>query len=434
MAPKEDHSSRSSDSNRLPSSSSVGNKTIADVGCDKEEGLGDRTNNNKQAKRSGLVEMIRKWLFESNSRRYYVAATFVLSYASMYMYRNRRAFKSRAWAALLPMFQGQDYQKATNASLSFLRSVATKGLVERALVSTSGIIFLEKNRGGGKRKGVWRKAALPPNSANLQSDLLEILTKGGCSDVSALPESLMSRLSTPLLAALPFVYLAIMAKILKRLHGGDDIMPSIQENRGCTTFRDVAGLNHIQDEVAEVVSYLEDPGTYREMGAKPPKGILLYGPPGSGKTLLAKAVAGEAKCDTFIACSGSDFCEMFVGRGAARVRALFGRARTSAKAQQRGQLRQKLGLSWLIPERVDSQKASAIIFIDEFDALAKSRSYGLTGNDERDQTLNQLLTEMDGFPTQQNDDVAMIVIAATNRAGTWCFVIAGGTPEGHVRF
>ena len=436
MAPKEEPSSHRS-------AASCGMNTDDE---DTESGIVDKPNVNSDSQRAGLVEVIRKWLFDyhgslrtegedgnmeggnssSSSSRYRLTATIILTFASVYLYRNRRAFKSklnRMWPTLFYLFQQQDYQKATTVSLSFLRSVAEQGLVERALVTSSGIIFLEKNRQGGNR-GLWRRSLLPPNSANLQSDLLEALAKGGCSDVSVLPESLLSRLATPLLTALPFVYLAIMYRILKNMHGGEDIMQSIKETRGrCgqTTFRDVAGLGHVQQEVAEIVSYLADPGTYRKIGATPPKGILLHGPPGAGKTLCAKAVAGEARCDTFIACSGSDFCEMFVGRGAARVRALFGRARSSAKEHRRRRLRQQKGwfptASWLMSERGDRHLASAIIFIDELDALAKSRSYGgLTSNDERDQTLNQLLTEMDGFPSQ-DEDVTVMVIAATNRPG-----------------
>jgi len=151
------------------------------------------------------------------------------------------------------------------------------------------------------------------------------------------------------------------------------------------SFEDVAGVDEAVEEVKEVVSFLKEPNRYTRLGAKLPKGILLVGPPGTGKTLLARAVAGEAGVP-FFSLSGSDFVEMFVGLGAARVRDLFKDAKT---------------------------KAPCIIFIDELDAVGKNRSQGVyTGsNDERENTLNQLLTEMDGFDPQ----VGIIIMGATNR-------------------
>lgn len=149
------------------------------------------------------------------------------------------------------------------------------------------------------------------------------------------------------------------------------------------TFKDVAGLAEAKQEVEEIVEFLKEPQKYTDLGGKIPKGALLVGPPGTGKTLLAKAVAGEAKVP-FFSLSGSDFVEMFVGVGASRVRDLFKQAQESAPC---------------------------IIFIDEVDAIGKSRDSRLGGNDEREQTLNQLLTEMDGF--EGNNGV--IILAATNR-------------------
>lgn len=152
-----------------------------------------------------------------------------------------------------------------------------------------------------------------------------------------------------------------------------------------TTFADVAGCDEAKDDVQEMVDFLKDPGKYQRLGGKIPRGVLLVGPPGTGKTLLAKAVAGEAKVP-FFSISGSDFVEMFVGVGASRVRDMF----ETAKKQ-----------------------APCIIFIDEIDAVGRHRGSGMGGgHDEREQTLNQLLVEMDGF--EGNDGV--IVIAATNRA------------------
>ncbi|MDG1891917.1 MAG: AAA family ATPase, partial [Verrucomicrobiota bacterium] len=162
-------------------------------------------------------------------------------------------------------------------------------------------------------------------------------------------------------------------------------MLSKEKNR--TTFKDVAGVDEAKDELNEIVDFLKTPERYTEIGARIPKGVLLVGPPGTGKTLLSKAVAGEAGVPFFII-SGSEFVELFVGAGAARVRDLFEQAK---------------------------KNAPCIIFIDELDAIGKSRSGSMGvvgGNDEREQTLNQLLTEMDGFAST---DKPVIVLAATNQ-------------------
>ena len=149
-------------------------------------------------------------------------------------------------------------------------------------------------------------------------------------------------------------------------------------------FSDVAGEDEAKENLKEIVEYLHDPGRYREIGATMPKGILLVGPPGTGKTMLAKAVAGEANVP-FFSMSGSEFVEMFVGMGASKVRDLFKQAK---------------------------EKAPCIVFIDEIDAIGQKRNSGAYGgNDEREQTLNQLLTEMDGF----EENTGVIILAATNR-------------------
>merc|ERR1719161_1280114 len=153
------------------------------------------------------------------------------------------------------------------------------------------------------------------------------------------------------------------------------------------TFEDVAGAEGSKMELTEVVDFLKEPGKYSALGAKIPKGVIMEGPPGTGKTLLARAVAGEAGVP-FVSASGSEFVEMFVGVGAARVRDLFGEAK---------------------------KNAPCIIFIDEIDAVGRQRGGGGGGgggNDEREQTLNQILTEMDGF----EGNSGVIVLAATNRA------------------
>ncbi len=150
-----------------------------------------------------------------------------------------------------------------------------------------------------------------------------------------------------------------------------------------TTFADVAGQDEAKEALTEIVDFLHNPSKYAEIGASLPKGALLVGPPGTGKTLIARAVAGEAKVP-FFALSGSEFVQMFVGMGAAKVRDLFKQA---------------------------NEKAPCIIFIDEIDAIGKRRDAGMGGNDEREQTLNQLLTEMDGFDGRKG----VVILAATNR-------------------
>ena len=178
--------------------------------------------------------------------------------------------------------------------------------------------------------------------------------------------------------------------MMRRMGGGNGIMGVgksnakvyVQKETG-VTFKDVAGEDEAKESLTEIVDFLHNPGKYTKIGAKLPKGALLVGPPGTGKTLLAKAVAGEAKVP-FYSLSGSDFVEMFVGVGASRVRDLFKQAQ---------------------------QSAPCIIFIDEVDAIGKSRDSRMGGNDEREQTLNQLLSEMDGFDSSKG----LLVMAATNR-------------------
>ncbi len=185
------------------------------------------------------------------------------------------------------------------------------------------------------------------------------------------------------------IWMFFASRMQKSMGGGILGMGSskklVNSERPKTKFEDVAGVQEAKEEVLEIVDFLKSPGRYVELGAKIPKGVLLVGSPGTGKTLLAKAVAGEAEVP-FFSVSGSSFIEMFVGVGAARVRDLFEQAK---------------------------KDAPSIIFIDEIDAIGKSRAAGgpMGGNDEREQTLNQLLAEMDGFGT----NTPVIILAATNR-------------------
>ncbi len=193
------------------------------------------------------------------------------------------------------------------------------------------------------------------------------------------------------LGVIYLLFFLLTRSMSKKMGGGGGIMGIGQsnakmysvENSTGITFADVAGQEEAKESLAEIVDYLHNPSKYKAIGAKQPKGALLVGPPGTGKTLLAKAVAGEAKVP-FFSLSGSEFVEMFVGVGASRVRDLFKQA---------------------------AAKAPCIVFIDEIDAIGKSRDNQLNSNDEREQTLNQLLSEMDGFDSSKG----LVILAATNR-------------------
>ena len=228
-------------------------------------------------------------------------------------------------------------------------------------------------------------------------DLTQRLYDAGAEFTRDIVEQTSPLLSVVLTWVLPIVlFIAVgqlMAKKLTDRAGGPGSMMFgagksnakiyVQSSQGIR-FADVAGEDEAKENLQEIVNYLHDPGKYQEIGASMPKGILLVGPPGTGKTMLAKAVAGESQVP-FFSISGSEFVEMFVGMGASKVRDLFSQAK---------------------------EKAPCIVFIDEIDAIGQKRSGGqYGGNDEREQTLNQLLTEMDGF----DDNSGVIILAATNR-------------------
>ena len=243
---------------------------------------------------------------------------------------------------------------------------------------------------GDEKSGKIYKTAMVPDD-----DLVSRLLKA---DVSTTGEEIeqTSALVSILAWLLPIIIFVALGqymsrKMMDKMGGGNSMMFNMGKSNARVyvksaegiKFADVAGEDEAKENLSEIVDYLHDPGKYKEIGASMPKGILLVGPPGTGKTMLAKAVAGEADVP-FFSMSGSEFVEMFVGMGASKVRDLFRQAK---------------------------EKAPCIVFIDEIDAIGKKRDGQLGGNDEREQTLNQLLTEMDGF--EGNNGV--IILAATNR-------------------
>ncbi len=253
-------------------------------------------------------------------------------------------------------------------------------------VEDQQIVFTDKDE-----KNVYQTNAMD------DPQLTERLYESGAKfskDVSSTTSPLLSLLITGILPMLIFIGLGqYMAKKLRDQMGGKDSLMFggmgksnakiyVQSTKGIR-FDDVAGEDEAKESLAEIVDYLHNPQKYTDVGASMPKGVLLVGPPGTGKTMLAKAVAGEANVP-FFSMSGSEFVEMFVGMGASKVRDLFKQAK---------------------------EKAPCIVFIDEIDAIGKKRDNQLSSNDEREQTLNQLLTEMDGF----DDNNGVIILAATNR-------------------
>ena len=277
-------------------------------------------------------------------------------------------------------------QEVTEVDYGTFMSMTESKNIGQVQVEDQQIVFTDKDE-----KNVYQTNVMDdPN-------LTERLYASGAKfskDVDASTSPLLSLLITGLLPMLIFIGLGqYMAKKLREQMGGKDSLMFggmgksnakiyVQSTKGIR-FDDVAGEDEAKESLAEIVDYLHNPQKYTDVGASMPKGVLLVGPPGTGKTMLAKAVAGEANVP-FFSISGSEFVEMFVGMGASKVRDLFKQAK---------------------------EKAPCIVFIDEIDAIGKKRDNQLSSNDEREQTLNQLLTEMDGF----DDNNGVIILAATNR-------------------
>ena len=265
-------------------------------------------------------------------------------------------------------------------------SMTENGEVGKAEIQESDNRILFTDSEG---KNIYKTAMVP------DANLTERLLKAGVSTTGVEIEQ-MSLLVSLLGWILPLVVFIgigqfMSRKMMQKMGGGNSMMFNMGKSNAKVyvkssegiKFADVAGEDEAKENLQEIVDYLHDPTKYQEIGASMPKGVLLVGPPGTGKTLLAKAVAGEANVP-FFSMSGSEFVEMFVGMGASKVRDLFKQAK---------------------------EKAPCIVFIDEIDAIGKKRDGQMGGNDEREQTLNQLLTEMDGF--EGNNGV--IILAATNR-------------------
>ena len=277
-------------------------------------------------------------------------------------------------------------EEVTEVDYGTFMSMTEEKNIGQVQVEDQQIVFTDKDG-----KNVYQTNAMD------DPQLTERLYESGAKfskDVSSSTSPLLSLLITGLLPMLIFIGLGqYMAKKLRDQMGGKDSLMFggmgksnakvyVQSTAGIH-FDDVAGEDEAKESLAEIVDYLHNPQKYTDVGASMPKGVLLVGPPGTGKTMLAKAVAGEANVP-FFSMSGSEFVEMFVGMGASKVRDLFKQAK---------------------------EKAPCIVFIDEIDAIGKKRDNQLSSNDEREQTLNQLLTEMDGF--EENNGV--IILAATNR-------------------
>jgi len=287
---------------------------------------------------------------------------------------------------LMSVFQSFSPNTANEQQMDYTRFITDvrQGQIRDANVDRNGVIT------GEKRSGEAYVTTIP---GGFDRDLINDLVKQGVRAQGQLPEE-TSFLTTIFVSWFPMILLiGVWIFFMRQMQGGGgkgamsfgkSKARQLSEDQIKTTFADVAGCDEAKEDVAELVDYLREPTKFQKLGGRIPSGILLVGQPGTGKTLLAKAIAGEAKVP-FFTISGSDFVEMFVGVGASRVRDMFEQAKKAAPC---------------------------IIFIDEIDAVGRQRGAGMGGgHDEREQTLNQMLVEMDGF--EGNEGV--IVIAATNR-------------------
>lgn len=280
-------------------------------------------------------------------------------------------------------FQGTDSEQEITYN-RFLRMIEEKQIEKVVFQSDKIVITAKKEKGERINKEYY--------TGIVNDDTLsEKLYKAGIDYEQEIPDTTSVIVAQTLMSFLPLLFLVGMVIwMTRKMSKGGGMMgigksnaKMYVEKQTGVTFKDVAGQDEAKESLQEVVDFLHNPGKYTSVGAKLPKGALLVGPPGTGKTLLAKAVAGEAKVP-FFSLSGSAFVEMYVGVGASRVRDLFKQAQ---------------------------QMAPCIIFIDEIDAIGKSRDNQLGSNDEREQTLNQLLAEMDGFESNKG----LVLLAATNR-------------------
>ena len=315
-------------------------------------------------------------------------------------------------AAVFVMFLYQLMQDTPSQEISYTKfmDMVEKGEVKEVTIDSEKITIIpkteaeknqenENSQGGITQGSNWFTQFGAGSQVQYYSgliddpDMYDKLDKAGVEVSSTIPDSTsMMILNLVFSVIVPFVLVFVLLSFLMRRVskssggmmgiGKSNAKMYVEKTTG-VTFRDVAGQDEAKESLQEVVDFLHNPGKYTGVGAKLPKGALLVGPPGTGKTLLAKAVAGEANVP-FFSLSGSAFVEMYVGVGASRVRDLFKQAQ---------------------------QMAPCIIFIDEIDAIGKSRDSQLGGNDEREQTLNQLLAEMDGFDTNKG----LLLLAATNR-------------------
>lgn len=292
---------------------------------------------------------------------------------------------------LVPTLTGRQI-KSTDYG-TFIAKVDS-GLVKDVVIESGQIYFTTQE---GNKTSAYQTGAI--NDPQLVDRLLEAKSPNEDGKISfnqVIPQENSPLLNFVLMWVLPgLIFYLIWRQTSKAIQarmgsGGDNFMSFGKSGAKIyadsdvkTTFADVAGQDEAKEALNEIVDFLHNPKKYTDIGASLPKGALLVGPPGTGKTLIARAVAGEAKVP-FFAISGSEFVQMFVGMGAAKVRDLFRQA---------------------------NEKAPCIIFIDEIDAIGKRRDTGIGGNDEREQTLNQLLTEMDGFDGRKG----VVILAATNR-------------------